>query len=290
MLNALMLTAAVITMSAGGVIRKYYNERTGSRGVFFSTALSVVVAGLVFVFSSGFKFSFEWGVLWYALAFAAGFGASSLFGFLAIKTGPLSLTSLVTSYSLIIPTLYGLIFLGDETTIFFWTGLGLLLVSLFLINKREKNAQSDSVKITLPWVICVLVAFFANGIGSTVQTMQVKAFEGAYKNEMMIIALSVSSLIIFAISLFTERSDIPFCFKKGAWLMAISGLSTGALNLLVMLLNDGRMNASIVFPVISGGCIIITWLVAHFLYKEKLTKWQNAALVFGIVSVVLMNI
>ena len=291
MINALMLVAAVITMSSGGVIRKYYNEKTGARGVFFSTSLTVIFACLVFLFSSGFKFSFEIGVLWYALAFAAGFGASSLFGFLSIKTGPLSLTSLITSYSLIIPTLYGLIFLGDSTTVFFWIGLVLLCISLFLINVKEKSGEeAANVKITLPWVICVLIAFFANGIGSTVQTMQVKAFNGAYKSEMMIVALTVSALIIFAISFFTERRDIPFCFKKGAWLMAISGIAIGILNLLVMILNDGRMNASIVFPVISGGCIIITWLVARFLYKEKLTKWQNAALVLGIVSVVFMNI
>ena len=290
--NALMLTAAVLTMSIAGVVRKYYNQRTGGRGVFVSTALSTAFAAVFFVFASGFRLSFEVGVLPYAVCFALGYGASSLFGFLAIKTGPLSLTSLVTSYSLIIPTFYGLIFLGEKASVFFWIGLGLLLVRLLLINMTEGSTAEagERVKITLPWVICALVAFLANGIGSTVQTMQVKAFDGAYKNELMIIALMIATLIIFAVSFITERGDMGIAFKRGTLPMLIAGVSNGVLNLLVMILNDGRMSASILFPVISAGCIIITWIVAKFVYRENLTRWQNIALVLGIISVVFMNI
>ena len=47
----------------------------------------------------------------------------------------------------------------------------------------------------------MFVAFVANGMAVTLQTMHVKAFNGAYKNELMIIALLIAAVMIFAFSL-----------------------------------------------------------------------------------------
>ena len=71
--------------------------------------------------------------------------------------------------------------------------------------------------------------------------------------------------------------------------MAACGVANGATNLFVMILVSS-MQASIVFPVISGGGIILTWIISKFLYREALTRNQNIALILGIASVVLMNL
>jgi hypothetical protein len=98
----------------------------------------------------------------------------------------------MVQYSLIIPTIYGLC-IGEPASPFLYVGLALLFVSLLLVNLEKKGAEK---KITLKWIIFVLIAFVANGACSTVQTIQQRTFEGAYKSEFMIIALLTSVVAI----------------------------------------------------------------------------------------------
>ena len=72
--------------------------------------------------------------------------------------------------------------------------------------------------------------------------------------------------------------------------MVLNGIANALVNLLVMVLVSKGMAASIMFPVISGGGIVLTTLVAIFIYKEKLSVNQYIGLLLGTVSVVLMNI
>lgn len=284
MINLAFLSCAVLGISAQNVIKKIYNGKAQGRGVLIFGGVSVLSACLFFLFASGFKLHFDAGILPYAFGFAASYGTAIVTGVLAIRWGALSLSSLITSFSLIIPTFYGLIFLDESAGVLFWIGFSSLLVSLFLINSKK-----GEVKITLRWGIAVSLAFFGNGICSAVQNAQQRNFAGEYKNELMIVALCTVALVLFVSAAFAERAEIVPCLKHGGYLMVLCGLANGAVNLFVMLLAT-RMNASLMFPIISGGGIVLTWAVSRFIYKEKLSVPQNLALVFGILAVVLMNL
>ena len=284
MINAIFLSCAVLGISAQNVIKKIYNGKVSGRGVLIFGGVSVLSACLFFLFASGFELRFDSGVLPYAFGFAASYGTAIVTGVLAIRWGALSLSSLITSFSLIIPTFYGLIFLDESVSVLFWVGFSCLAVSLFLI-----NAKSGEIKITLRWVVAVSLAFFGNGVCSAVQNSQQRSFAGEYKNELMIIALSTVAVILFIAAAFAERREALPCIKRGGYLMVLCGVANGAVNLFVMLLAT-RMNASLMFPIISGGGIVLTWAVSRFIYKEKLSVAQNVALVLGILAVVLMNL
>ncbi len=284
MINALLLCGTAVGISAQNVVKKHYNERTERRGVFIFASASALIACLFFLVSSGFNLDFRAEVIPYSIGFAASYAAASVGSFLAIRSGSLSLTSLINSYSLIIPTFYSLIFFGEEVGIAFWIGFALLMISLFLINSRE-----GEVKITLRWVIFVVIGFLGNGICSTVQAVEQRDFAGGYKSEFMIMALTLVALSLFITSLCTERDCMRDCVKKGGHLMVSCGVANGAVNLFIMLLLVS-MSAAIIYPVISAGGILLSWAISRFLYKEKLTKKQNIALVLGIASVVLMNL
>ena len=284
MVNGLFLCIVTVGVSLQSIIKKYYGNKCGGRGAFVFSAVSVFAACLFFVACSGFKLEFKTGFLLYALGFALAYGVSSVFSFLAIKSGSLSLTSLIVSYSLVIPTFYGLFFLGESVSIPFWIGFALLMISLFLV-----NGGGESSRISLLWIVFVLLAFIGNGLCSAIQTAQQKAFSGEYKNEFMIIALLTVCIIMAVCSVICERSEIGECLKKGWHVSLACGIINGIVKLLVMLLVS-RMNAAIMFPIISAGGIIISWLVARFVYKEALTAKQNIAMLLGTASVVLMNL
>lgn len=287
MVNGILLALIVIFVSVQQVTKKAFSNRYSGGALTFSAA-SCVAALIVFLVTADGKLTFTWDFVGYSLAFAGSYCFALVFGLLAIKVGPLSLTSLLTSFSLLIPTFYGIVALNEQTSMLLYLGLVLLLAALVLINFEKKGEEK---KITLRWVIYILLGFVGNGMCSTVQKIQQINQAGLYKSEFMIVALGISVLAVSAIAIFTERKQIVPAIKKGAVCFIPCGLANGIVNFLVIYLSaPGRMAASVMFPVISGGGIVLTFLISLFIYKEKLSKWQLIGSGLGLISVVLLNL
>ena len=284
MTEVLLLCVAIFGTSIQSVLRKIYNNKNCG-GVFIFNSLTVLAAGLFFLFTAEMPLSFTAEMVPYSVGFALAYATASIFSMLAILEGALSLSSLAISFSLLIPTLWGLFFYGDDASIWFFIGFGLLLISLVLIN----NTQGGGVKITFKWVLYAVLAFLGNGICSTVQTGYAKDFKNAGKSEFMILALGVVFLIMLAIAIFTDRRGIPRALGGGWYLMVICGLANGAVNLSVILLTQ-TMPTSLMFPLISAGGIVLTSLVSIFIYKEKLSLLQYIGMLLGIGAIVFMSI
>lgn len=291
-MNYIYLISIIIGVSMQNVFKKSFTQKTNGGGYYFFGALSSLAAMLFFVITSK---EFEWnrGFIPYSVGFAVSYGAATVFSTAAVSCGSLSISSLVISYSLMLPTLYGLVFLNDPISIGLIPGLVLLAVSLLLI-----NAKNDKAPITFKWVVYVLLAFLGNGLCSVVQKMQQVKFDGAYKNEFMIIALAIVALLTFAISLVTEfkkdgkavSSDVVKGYMKSGLVLALlCGVANGLVNLFVMVLS-GLMPVSLMFPLISGGGIVLTYIISRLYYKEKLTRTQLIGFLCGTASVILLNI
>ncbi len=281
-MNILYLIVIILTLSMWNVTKKGYTQKSLG-GVYTFSVLTCLAAALFFIVTSG---GFEWesGVVPYALAFAIAYCTTTVFSVLAIANGSLSLTNLMISYSLMIPALYGVFFLKEELSVFFYPGIILLVISLFLINE-----QGEKTKIRFKWILYVTLAAVGNGMGSTFQKMQQVKFVGEYKNELMILALVSGAIGLGVVALVQERKEIATCIREG-WIYAVlGGLCNGALNLFVMILS-GRMSASLMFPSISAGGIVVTYIISKYFYKENLTKKQFVGFLLGIFSVILLNL
>ena len=284
MVNILLLLTIVVFVSVQQVTKKAYNLKVSGGAMSYSAA-SCVAALVVFLITSGGKLTFSTEFLPYSLLFALSYSVTVVTGMLAIMVGPLSLTCLVTSFSLIVPTLYGIFVLQEPVSTNLFIGLGLLAAALVLINLEEKGEK----KITLKWAIYVILAFVGNGMCSTVQKVQQIQLAGQYKSEFMIVALIISAVAMGIFALCTEKRQILPNLKTGFWLYVICGLANGGANFLVIFLSS-RMAASVMFPVISAGGIVLTFLISLFFYKEKLSKWQILGSALGLVSVIFLNL
>ena len=131
-------------------------------------------------------------ILPYSAGFAAMFALATVFSVMALTIGSLAITSLVLSYSLIIPTLYGILFLNEKITPLKCGGILLLLLSFFLVRAQTKEDDKTS-KPTVKWIIYVLVAFVSNGMCSVVQNAQQRRFNGMQNSNFMILALIIST-------------------------------------------------------------------------------------------------
>ena len=282
-MNAIFLLIIILGISAQHVTTKAYN--TKARGVYSFSAAKSLAALIVFIITASGSFAFSAESIIYSVAFAITYSVATIFSVLAIKTGPLSLTSLVGQYSLIIPTFYGLLILNEAAGASLIIGIVLLLVSLLLINLEGKKEEK---KITLKWGIYVLLSFIGNGGCSVVQKIQQIKCDGMYKSEFMIIALAITVITLLICTLISERDTMVHSFKKGFPYYSICGLANGAVNFFVLVLAT-RMPASVMFPIISAGGIVTTSLISIFVYKEKLSLPQKIGMLLGIAAVVVLN-
>ncbi|MBQ8431091.1 MAG: hypothetical protein IJX26_04075, partial [Clostridia bacterium] len=106
--------------------------------------------------------------------------------------------------------------------------------------------------------------------------MQQVAFNNSCDNEFMIIALAMVITVIFVISIFTERKEIGVSVKNGAGLAVLCGILNGVVNFLLIVIQQiGVIPKSVIFPCVSGGGMILTFIFAVVLFKEKMSKAQT---------------
>ncbi len=281
-MDYLMLSAVVLFIPLQDVIKKPFTVRFCGKGVYlFNAIISLVALTLFAVISGGFKWNI--GYLPYSIGFAASYMAANIFTLLCLTCGAVSLTSLVNKYSLLVPTFYGML-LGESVSALLIAGIALLAVSLFLINKPQKDG-----KISVKWLIFVALAFIGNGMCSVTQKMCQQAFGSEYSNEFMMVALALSFVASLSLGVATSRKDTLAHLKYGVIPAGVCGILNGAVNLFVMILN-GIFPASMMFPLISAGGIIIVYFLSKWLYKEQLSRLQTVGLLVGIASVVLLNL
>lgn len=282
MIDATLIILVIIGLSAQSLTRKAFSVKYNAPFLF--SFLSVGIAMLFFLVSAGKNFIFSWDYIPYAIVFALGYGAATVFSFFAIAHGSLGLTSLVTSYSLIIPTIYGILFLGEEPSTMLYIGLALLFTSIFLIN-FEKGEK----KITIKWLVFVTLALVGNGACTTAQKVQQMNQNKAFKNEFMTVALLMVTVVCLLFAIFYHKKDFKPVFTKPVIIFPIiCGVANAVVNLLVMVLS--RIDASLLFPIISAGGIIATGIISLTIYKERFTKQQIAGMILGIASVVCLNL
>ncbi len=279
-----LLALAALTVACQNITKKKFNQKSSVGIFFFSGMISLCAMVFFIVINDDWRYQPE--QLLHSFGFALSYTAYTLFAVLAMKEGSLAKTSLILSSSLLIPTFYGFLFLNETIGITLIVGLVLLIAGLWLINYEKNPAPS-----TWKWAVYAFLAFAGSGMCSVVQKIEINTFGSVGKNVFMIVALAMVTVLLFTVSLFSkqERTAFGSIVKKGFPLAAVCGLFNGLCNMLVMYLNP-RVPASVIFPVISGGGVVLVFIYAVLVLKEKFTLRQKLGYALGIVSIVLMNL
>ena len=284
------LIVAALGVTTQNILKQVFNEKGKGSPFFFSSITSFVAMVFFIVANTDWYYSTE--LLLPSLAFAVTYAAATVFPVFALLHGPMAKTILINSFSLLIPTLYGIFIQGKDNaeaaSPVLIVGIVMLFCSLFLVNYQKK----DDGKITLKWILFIALAFLGNGLCSTIQTVKKDYYGNAGNNMFMIVALGMASLILLcaSLSMKEQRNYIGFTIKKGGIIALICGFANGLTNLLTIYLNASNVPASVIFPVISGGGLILVFLYAVFIKKERFSFVQYVGYAFGIGALILMNI
>ena len=282
----LLLSIAAIAVTGQNIFKQKFNDKCKS-GTFFFTGMIAVFAMVFFIVINRDPY-YSAKLIIPSAAFALSYASATFFAVLAIRYGSLAKSCLIISFSLLVPSFYGILFLREPVSLELILGTMLLIASLILINyEKEKTEEKASLK----WYIFVFLAFMGNGMCSTVQKakQQIHGTEG--DNLFMIVALAMVAVLMFVLAICSreERTSVRETVRYGFFWAVLCGVANGLTNYLVILLNL-KLPASTLFPVISSGSLTLSFLYSVFVVREKFSIRQYIGFFIGVVSIVLLNL
>lgn len=204
-------------------------------------------------------------------------------GYVAITTGPMAIANIVASFSLVFPTLWGLLFLNESMSATGIVGFVMIFLALLLINLNGKS--TGGAKMTLKWWLFSFATMLANGCFSIVQIVY-NRYSSDCKFSYLSGAMLVPTVVFLAVCALKRRKAMPV---KCVSLSAASGVSNGLYNLMTFLLIS-LTDVSLIFPIVAVISSVLVALSAFLLFKEKLGRLQLLGFVTGIVAVFLMKL
>ena len=272
-----------------GVMIKKYNSKH-NKGGFIFTALISLFAMLFFFITDKGGLNFPTEMIPYGIASGAFYCIASFLTFVAFGCGSFVLTNLFLSYSLLFSVGYGLFVLNDPATPLTYSGLALMMISVFLVRGAKKDSSDEKkVKVSLKWILCVALSVIGSGMFGVMQKLQQVKFEGSCDNEFMIVTLGFSTAVLLIAGIIMNGKDLLYILRHGGLYASLAGISNGATNLLNLVVN-AMIPISIAAPTRSGIKIVISFLISLFIFKEKLTKRQVAGVIIGALALILLNL
>ena len=269
------------------MIVKRYGAQHGKGGMFFNAILCLAATVYFFATDKG-GFCLPRGVFLYGLVNSTMYAVGFYTGYLAYKLGSFGLTRLFTSFGGIITIGYGVLVLREPFSPLMLVAVALVFLSVFLM-KYQKNTAEQKHPITIKWVISVVLVVVSNALISIIGKMQYNAYTNAYKNEFLIVSFLGSAFWLIVMGLIFERDSLKTTLRHGMLYGVAAGLFNGVNNVCI-LLSYNYFTLSFLSPFKTGVGMVITFLLATLLYKEKYTGRQKIAVLIGILSVVLMSI
>lgn len=293
MYEYILLACSLFAVVLGTVIKKYYMRESvkGLTPVFLYNAITGLVSAIIIFFWGGID-----KVSLFTLLLGIVFGLITTLQTItllkAMEIGPMSYTTLINSFSTLIPTLSGALFFNEKIELVHIFGIILMIISFILSVDKSKNNDSASIK----WLIYSIIAFICTGgIGVMQKIHQSSEFKGEL-NAFLVLAFVVSFVFAIILTLlFSKKENNPILQKNKSGkvnyiillVIVIAGACVAVNNKLNLYLS-GVMDSAVFFPIVSGGGLVLTTISALIVFKEKLTKKQWAGIIIGIVSVILL--
>ncbi len=230
------------------------------------------------------------GEPWFPLSLVTGFWFILSYVLMTVSSqrSGVTVTSLSSKLSVVIPTLFGVIILKEKLGTIPAIGIVLALVALFLVVGTDKNKDSKT-RVSPLMILLPVSIFFCTGIGDVLMKITETANTAKDMTPMIAFIYSVSfvfGVVLVAVDLITKKT-------KWQWKNAIGGIVLGVTNFFSTFFVYHAMRVFdnvVLFPIYNIGVVCLTALTGLLLFKERLT-WKNyLGLAIAIIAVILITV
>jgi drug/metabolite transporter (DMT)-like permease len=197
-----------------------------------------------------------------------------------------SVASVSSKMSMIIPILFGIFFFKESITFPKVIGILIALVAVYFTSKKEAG------KVEMKNFIFPILLFFGAGIVDT----SVSYLQYTYLKDSEIALFSATTFLSafffgILISIFkTIKGDFKFQGKS-----IIGGVFLGIPNyfsmyFLIKALHNKNLESATVFTLINIGVILLSTIFGIILFKEKLLKQNYLGIALAIIAVILVTL
>lgn len=275
-----MLVISDMLLALNFAISKVYQKKEGvspATGFKFN-ALVGISTSLIFLAVNGFKchfttFSFILATIMNVLVMVY-----TVISFSILKNGSMAqYTMFLMTGGMVVPYIWGLLFLNEEFSVLRTVGLLVIIIGIFFSNFTKNKTDAKQLSLCL-------AVFFINGFVSVVSKIhQVEeSFETVSATEFIIIGNASKFIIAGILFLLSSKKaekqenkkSYGFVIALGAFSAIVSGSSY-----FIQLLAASNLPATVLYPFITGGSIVLSSLTGWLVFKDKLSK----QLVIGII-------
>ncbi len=203
-----------------------------------------------------------------------------LFALSAKKIG-LAITSVSANMSVVVPVIIAMVFYNETVSIGKIGGLLLVLVSFYLIFKKEKHIKLDKHFIYFP-----ILLFVFNGLNASLLGFSDKIGASDYKLLFMSL-IFLSAFVFGGLSNFFNKSR-----KKLDMRSLLASLLLGILNYastMLILKSLSLVPDSIFFPIYNSGYIALSAVFGFLLFKEKLRTVNTVGIAVAVLAIIIIT-
>ena len=299
--NYVFLAVATVLLAGVFAGNKVYQSKEGTSlkaGLRFNIVVSVfscLFYGICHLFLEGFSFDFSWFSLLLASLVTLFVLLYTLLSFSILQSGNMALYTLfLMSGGTLLPYLFGLIFLGEDFSVLRTVGLTIIIVAIAVSNLSSKNRISGKHLL-----LCIAV-FFLNGFVSIVSKIHQVAPDKwgiATSPSTVFTMLNALSRIVLAgiayiiVCLSQRKTTViiknePLQNKKRILIVLAIIFAVAlfdSISYLLQVVSMAKLPATVQFPFLTGGSIVISTLVGVLAFKEKpsVTTIISVILCFG---------
>ncbi|WP_460219215.1 EamA family transporter [Psychroserpens sp. MEBiC05023] len=226
---------------------------------------------------------------WIYGAVGLGFLFIAVFNIMAItaQRNGLSVASVATKMSVIIPVVFGIYIYNESVGFQKIIGILIALIAVYLTSSKPKTTGSTSKGLLLP-----ILLFLGSGIIDT----SIKYVETTYLPDNGIpifsatifgFAFTVGSLILISKAL-KKRFKFPFKTILGGTVLGITNYFS--IYYLLKALNHESLESSTLFTINNVAIIMVSTLLGLLIFKEHVSKTNWTGIALAIISIVLITL
>lgn len=230
---------------------------------------------------------------WFGLSIITGFWFIFTYLLMTASTqrSGVTVTSLSSKLSVVLPTLAGVVLFGEKLNFVATLGIVLALVALVLVVGGKKGDMVNRTYSDKGLLISLLPVFIFFGTGTGDILMKLTEQQNQTGDLGFMIAFIYFIALLFGIIIVAY--DLIRGKSKWQWKSALGGIGLGIINYFstYCVYNAMRCFDNVVlFPIYNIGVVSVTALSGWLLFKEKLT-WKNyLGLVIAIIAVIFITL
>ncbi len=263
------------------------------RGIVFLDAMAMTVVVAVIGLIGGVKLV-TGPVMLLAAGFGVAYAATIILLQNALALGPMGATKLLYNFYMVFPVLFSIFFCGETLTLPILLGIACMAGVTVLSVPRDKDPDPNRLKKDIfRWFIVTLLATVSNGVLTIVKRSLSWRFPEAEPASFTFWGFAFAALICWSVVIgFKWRKQAFRTWTAHPRLMArfvlAVGLST-ALASLFQMLSLETVPGVVVFPLTSGGVLLLLWVYSAIAYREPVRIRGVLTLLLGLTGAFLLS-